>query len=90
MKIGFNILIVDDEVDMRDSLSELLSREGYSVQEAENGKVALELMGSNKFDLIVSDILMPEMDGVALLKKVKESDSEAVVILITGSYSTGY
>jgi DNA-binding NtrC family response regulator len=84
MKKAFHILIVDDEADMRDSLRELLNREGYQVSEAANGLLALQKIRENSIDLIISDILMPEMDGLTLLKKVKETDSDAAVILITG------
>jgi len=84
MQRAFHILIVDDEADMRDSLRELLNREGYQVSEAANGLLALEKITETSIDLIISDILMPEMDGLTLLKKIKESDSDAAVILITG------
>ena len=80
----FRILIVDDEVDMRESLQELLSREGYSIDEAANGKNALEKYSKNKYDLVISDIIMPEMDGIGLLKNLKDIDPEVIVILITG------
>ncbi len=84
MKKNFHILIVDDEIDLRESLRELLEREGYEISEADNGATALELINRSHFDLILSDIMMPEMDGLTLLKKVKEQDNEVAVILITG------
>jgi len=81
---NFKILVVDDEIDMRESLRELLSREGYFVDDAENGVIALEKHTEESYDLIISDIIMPDMDGIALMKKIKETDSKAVMILITG------
>ncbi len=80
----FRILIVDDEIDMRESLQELLTREGYFIDEVANGKNALEKYSKNKYDLVISDIIMPEMDGIELLKNLKDIDPEVIVILITG------
>jgi CheY-like chemotaxis protein/chemotaxis protein CheY-P-specific phosphatase CheC len=78
-----NILIVDDEDAIRLSLSILLKREGYNVDEASSGNQAMEKLAKERFDLVISDIMMPGMDGVELLKQVKESDSHTDVIMIT-------
>ena len=82
------VLIVDDEQEIRDSLSEVLSDEGFLAYTAENGAVALEMMNEQHFDIIISDIKMPELDGVTLLQKVKEQAPDTFVILITSYGST--
>jgi len=83
-----SILIVDDEQEIRDSLSEVLTDEGYLTYTAENGAVALEMMKDIHYDIIISDIKMPELDGVALLQKVKEQAPDTFVILVTSYGST--
>jgi two-component system response regulator PilR (NtrC family) len=84
------ILIVDDEEIIRESLSFVLKKEGYSVQEAENGKIALEYVKDRSFDLIMTDIEMPEMKGIELLEHVTQLSPETLVVIITayGSIDT--
>jgi DNA-binding NtrC family response regulator len=81
---GKHILIVDDEPLVRRSLSELLTLSGYTVSSASNGKEALGLLKDYTADIIISDIKMPEMDGIQLLKQVKAVHPDAQFILITG------
>ncbi len=80
---GARILVVDDEAGMRDFLSILLQREGHRVVAAANGREALRLAREGRFDLVISDIRMPQLDGVGLLTGLREADSEIPVILIT-------
>ena len=82
------ILIVDDEESIREFFEIMLKREGYQVLTAQNGVAALEVLKKQSADLIISDIQMPEMSGLELLAKVKESDSDAVLIMITAFGST--
>lgn len=77
------ILIVDDEAKLRNILKIMLSLHGHQVEEAGNGREALELVGSHAYDLIISDIRMPEMDGLALLDRLKENNVACPVIMIT-------
>ena len=79
-----HILVVDDEPLVRSSLSELLTLLGYTVSTAGNGKEALELLRDYTADIIITDIKMPEMDGIQLLNQVKKRHPEVPVILITG------
>jgi DNA-binding NtrC family response regulator len=74
---------VDDEPLVRRSLGEMLTLSGYTVSTAANGKEALELLKDYNADIIITDIKMPEMDGVQLLKKVKHTYPQTPVILIT-------
>ncbi|MFQ5532442.1 MAG: sigma-54-dependent transcriptional regulator [Candidatus Methylomirabilales bacterium] len=77
------ILIVDDEEGMREFLSILLEREGFQVQCAQDGDEALHAVQKSSFDLIISDLKMPAMDGVRLLEGLQEFDAGVPVILIT-------
>lgn len=78
------ILIVDDELATCDILAQRLSREGYSCILAKNGKEALHHFYKEDFSLMISDIKMPEMDGLELLKKVKAVRPQMMVIMMTG------
>jgi signal transduction histidine kinase/DNA-binding response OmpR family regulator/putative methionine-R-sulfoxide reductase with GAF domain len=78
------ILVIDNEPRMVDSLKALLSMEGYDVIGEQNPARALSLMDESGFDLIISDIKMPEIDGIEILKRAREKDPFMGVILITG------
>ncbi|TBV82759.1 MAG: sigma-54-dependent Fis family transcriptional regulator [Desulfobulbaceae bacterium] len=81
------ILFVDDEQNMRVAIYEALSHRGYAVTVAENGRTALELLAKTAPDLVVTDIRMPEMDGIELLQQIKTIRPELPVVIITG-YAT--
>ena len=77
-----NILIVDDAAFMRMMIKDILTKNGYNVAgEAENGAKALEKYNELKPDLVLMDITMPEMDGIQALKKIKEADPAANIIM---------
>ncbi len=78
------ILIVDDEEDIRKSLSRRYMLEGHEVECAENGQVALAKLAEQKFHVVVSDIIMPVMNGVDLLRHIKIEYPMTRVIMITG------
>jgi DNA-binding NtrC family response regulator len=77
------ILVVDDEDNMLTLLSRVLGKEGYQVTGVPTGEEALITAGKKTFDLAMVDVLMPEMDGLTVLKKLKEIDPELPVILMT-------
>ncbi len=77
------ILLVDDENTLRESMGRLLTRTGYSVTAVGSGEEALEKMRDFAFDLVVSDIFLPGIDGLEVLRKLKEKDPEQLVILMT-------
>lgn len=81
------ILIIDDEESMRHMLSLILKKEGYEVYAASGGKEALDLVSAHSFDFILSDIIMPEMDGLELLQALKEKKIEATIIMMS-AYGT--
>jgi two-component system response regulator PilR (NtrC family) len=77
------ILVADDEQSMREFLDIMLKKEGYKVTLASNGEEVLKLAERDIFDLILMDIRMPKLDGIAVLKKVKALSPETIVIMIT-------
>jgi two-component system response regulator PilR (NtrC family) len=77
------ILVVDDERSMRELLELVLAREGYTVETAENGRVAFERLQQRSFDLVISDVQMPDMTGIELLERLKAESPDTVVIMIT-------
>ncbi len=77
------ILIVDDELIMRESLSGWLERDGHSVTTASSGEEAMERLQQTRFDILLVDIKMEGMSGLQLLSKVKESDPDVAVVMIT-------
>ena len=83
-KMPQRVMIADDEEDICSRLKEELVAEGYEVLTAGNGKQALELFKNNKFDLAIIDIVMPEVDGIAVLKSIKQDSPNTKVIMLTG------
>ena len=77
-----NVLVCDDAAFMRMMIKDILTKNGYNIAgEAENGVKAIEKYNELKPDLVLMDITMPEMDGIQALKKIKEADSKATVIM---------
>jgi len=83
----FNILVIDDEEAMRDSCRQALSVEGNRIEVAEDGVRGLAMLERESFDLVILDLKMPGLSGMEVLKKIKEQDTEIVVVVITG-YAT--
>jgi two-component system response regulator PilR (NtrC family) len=85
-----NILVVDDEQIIRESLSYILIKENYNVDEAENGKAAYEKLLEANYDLVLTDLEMPEMKGTELLEKIRELSPRTATIVVTayGSLET--
>src|ERR671924_131431 len=79
-----NILVVDDEPDMRDALTAALQREGLCISTATNGVEALEKVQGQSFALIITDVRMPRMGGLALLQELKRTSPAIPVIMMTG------
>ncbi len=83
---SYKILIVDDDPNIREVLSVLLGSEGYSVQQAENGETALEIVnGGRPLDLVILDIMMPGLSGVEVCTKIRETSSVPVLFLTAKS-----
>jgi DNA-binding NtrC family response regulator len=85
-----NVLIIDDDKPTLEAMSDALSTQGYEVTSKSSGKEALEAMQEKKFDVVLTDLKMPDIDGMNILKAAKDMDPHAQVILITahGSIDT--
>ncbi|MGD1075640.1 MAG: response regulator [Thermodesulfovibrionales bacterium] len=81
------ILVIDDEEIVRISCQKCLTPEGYEVDVASNGIEGMQMVQTTKYDLVLTDLKMPEMDGMEVIMKAKESQPGTRVIMMTG-YST--
>ena len=79
-----SILLVDDSDVVRDVLSGFLESQGYPVEIAGDGIEALERLGKHPFHVVITDIKMPRMDGISLLREIKKIHPDTEVVLITG------
>lgn len=85
----FDVLVVDDDPDVLDVVSLAMEVLGYRVTPALRGEVALEMLESRHFDLMITDLMMEDMDGIALLKQSKRICPATRVLLMTGYYDPG-
>ena len=83
------ILVIDDEEDIAMLLSEILEWEGFSVQTATNGAEALEILTTDTFSAIFTDLQMPVMGGIEFIKKYRQIDDKTPIILLTGNIDSG-
>ena len=79
-----NILIVDDEKAIRKTLGEILSYEGYKLEEASDGEEALKRFKEKSYDVVLCDIKMPKMDGIEFLERAREANPDIPIIMISG------
>ncbi len=84
MNTRHSILVVDDELLIRDLLYDFFSAQGWSISVVENGEKAVEAMGLKSFDIVLSDIKMPAMDGLVLTEEVRRRHPGTPVVLMTG------
>ncbi len=84
---GARVLVVDDEEALRRAYARRLSEAGYEVVEASTGLEALAMLGQGRFDVVLSDVTMPGMTGIELLRAVREKDLDVPVVLVTGNPS---
>ncbi|HOJ43069.1 MAG TPA: sigma-54 dependent transcriptional regulator, partial [Syntrophorhabdaceae bacterium] len=78
-----NILLVEDDHNQREIIKTILKKEGYYVEDADTGKKALDLLKGNAFDVVLTDLRLPDIDGTNILKEVKNQNSISQVIIIT-------
>jgi DNA-binding NtrC family response regulator len=78
-----SILIVEDEETLRESIKRIFTREGYAVEGAESAEKALSILETSMYDVIISDIILPGMDGIELLTKVREQIPDQIFIVVT-------
>jgi len=79
-----NILVVDDEDSLRTLLSSELTSRGFNVDEADGGTIALEALNKTRYDLVILDIRMPDIDGLEVLKDIRKNNLAKKVIMLTG------
>src|SRR6185436_4627149 len=79
-----SILVVDDEAGVRSSLTGILGDEGYVVEAVESGEAGLSLLENRRFDLLLLDVWLPNMDGLETLARVRALDAELPVVVISG------
>lgn len=82
----FHILVADDDRHTRLLLRAILEAENYTVSTAENGKAALDIMDKEHIDLVVLDIMMPEMDGYEFTKTLRESDNNLPILMVSAKH----
>ncbi|MEW5801390.1 MAG: sigma-54 dependent transcriptional regulator [bacterium] len=87
MTMPLTILLIDDEDEQLKLLNTFLTRQGYGVFTAANGRIGCEIVRKNTIDLVISDLRMPECDGLTVLKNVKEVNPDIEVIIMTGHYN---
>jgi CheY-like chemotaxis protein len=80
---GKRVLVADDEFLIRWALTEALKKDGYEVRAVEDGEQALDAFERHDFDLIVTDLMMPRLDGWEVLRRIKESNPNVKVIIVT-------
>lgn len=78
------ILVIDDELVIRRALAIMLANVGHKVETAEDGRAGLELLARESFDLVLTDILMPEMDGVETMRKLRALPSPPKIVAMSG------
>lgn len=83
----FKILVVEDSKNIRKLMAARLEQEGYEVIQAENGSIALEVLDTYQIDLIISDIMMPKLDGFELTKSLRESNYNIPILIVTAKES---
>lgn len=83
------ILVVDDNDDLREIISIALTHEGYEVRQARNGKVALALLAEASADMVITDLVMPECDGYELMSAIRSRYPETRIIAISGEVVSG-
>ena len=79
--MSINILIIEDEVDIRECISEYLSEVGYEVKVASDGQEGIDLFRQNKFDLVLLDIMLPKINGFGVLSQIRETSNVPVIML---------
>jgi len=82
---GLKIMVVDDEPGIRELLSEVLLEKGFDVTSARDGQESLQFLKKNKFDLLITDINMPNLNGIELLKRMKTAGRKEKIVIMTGS-----
>lgn len=84
-----SILVVDDDAQVRSVVSETLRLEGHAVDVAEDGRHAMEKLGRCRFDLVITDLLMPEKEGLETISEIRRTDTQIPIVAISGGGRLG-
>lgn len=83
------ILVIDDDAAVREVVREMLRLEGYDVTIAENGRQAIELLGERRFDLVITDLIMPEKEGIETIAEIRRTHARLPILAISGGGRIG-
>jgi CheY-like chemotaxis protein len=86
---GRSILVIDDDTQVLNVVSEMLRLEGHAVDVAENGLRAMEKLGHHRFDLVITDLLMPEKEGLETIAEIRRSNGLLPIVAISGGGRIG-
>src|SRR5689334_6283179 len=84
---GGRVLVVDDSRIVRFMVASHLRSAGYEVSDAENGAAALRVLAEREYDVVITDLRMPELDGLSVLQAVKQTAPDTEVVILTGSHA---
>lgn len=85
----YRILIIDDDMQIREMLRQMLEFEGYKIQEAANGKEALKMQSQNPADLVITDLIMPEKEGIETIREMRKMFPDVKIIAMSGGGVVG-
>lgn len=88
-RIMYRILIIDDDMQIREMLRQMLEFEGYKIQEAANGKEALKMQSQNPADLVITDLIMPEKEGIETIREMRKMFPDVKIIAMSGGGVVG-
>lgn len=83
------ILVIDDDASVREVVSEMLRMEGHDVTIAENGRDAIPMLAQQQFDLVITDLIMPEKEGIETIGEIRRTDRDIPIIAISGGGRLG-
>lgn len=83
-----NILVVEDEKNLNEAMCHILEEEGYHTKAAYDGKTGYELAGTNEYDLVLMDVMLPEMDGMEAVRRLRHDGNATPVIMVTAKVAT--
>ena len=83
------ILVIDDDASVREVVSEMLRLEGHEVTIAENGREATAMLADREFDLVITDLIMPEKEGIETISEIRRTDSRIPIVAISGGGRLG-
>jgi CheY-like chemotaxis protein len=83
------ILVIDDDASVREVVSEMLRLEGHAVTIAENGREALRMLAADPFDLVITDLIMPEQEGIETISEIRRTNRSIPIVAISGGGRLG-